>query len=333
MKPLLYFICVITIFLTGCKSQQDYANLEERLGFYEDEALKVDSLANEYRELEEKNRETEALLRQSLYDMEQLTVTNVSLNESFQELLRKYNQYVSQNEDIQTATAYEKLNLQEQLSAQQDALDVTQQKSTGLEYELYQERSKNSMMEYEFNEMETGIIDRDRRIRELESMLNVKEETMADLRVRINDLLLGFSASDLSVTERNGKLYLSLSQDLLFKSGSRTVDSKGKQALRQLADLLSKNQDIDITVEGHTDADGSASTNWDLSVDRATAVVKVLISYGISPDRILASGRGEHYPVASNQSTAGKAQNRRTEIIISPKLDELYNLLSPGANN
>ncbi|MEN0006565.1 MAG: OmpA family protein [Bacteroidota bacterium] len=333
MKHILLVISVGALLLAGCRSQKEFEDLEQRLGFYEDEALKVDSLTNEYRELEEQNKETEQMLKQAYYESEQLVVTNVSLNESFQELLKKYNQYIQQNEDIQAATAYEKLNLQEQLAAQQGALDINQQRSVDLEYDLARERSKSSVMEYEFGEMEAGLIDRDRRIRELEAMLNVKEETMSDLRTRLNDVLMGFSANDMSVVERNGKLYLSLSQDLLFRSGSKAVDYKGKMALKQVANILKQNADIDIEVEGHTDADGSPTANWDLSVDRATAVVKVLISYGVSPARVTASGRGEHMPVATNQTTAGKAANRRTEIIISPKLDELYNLLGNNAQN
>ena len=124
-------------------------------------------------------------------------------------------------------------------------------------------------------------------------------------------------------------MYLSLSQNLLFPSGSDEIDWKGRQALMKLADALKSNPDIDITVEGHTDTDGTAAKNWDLSVLRATTVVKLLSSYGVPSDRLIASGRGFYAPIASNDTPQGKGLNRRTEIILSPQLDELYNLIRP----
>ncbi|MBK7870628.1 MAG: OmpA family protein [Saprospiraceae bacterium] len=148
-----------------------------------------------------------------------------------------------------------------------------------------------------------------------------------NLRTTVSGALTGFSDTDLTVEEKNGRLYVSLSQELLFRSGSDNVESKGRQALKQLADVLKKNPEIDITVEGHTDDVGNAASNWDLSVMRATSVVKVLTTYGIEPERVTASGRGLYAPIASNATATGKAQNRRTEIILSPKLDQLYQLL------
>jgi chemotaxis protein MotB len=113
----------------------------------------------------------------------------------------------------------------------------------------------------------------------------------------------------------------------LFASGSKTINTQGRQAIKQLAGVLNVNPDINITVEGHTDTDGEAAFNWDLSVGRATTIVKELTTNGVAPERVIAAGRGEYFPVAPNTTAQGKAQNRRTEIILTPKLDVLYDLL------
>jgi chemotaxis protein MotB len=150
---------------------------------------------------------------------------------------------------------------------------------------------------------------------------------MAQLRTNLNQALLGFTAADMSISEKDGKLYVSLSQNLLFKTGSDQIDFRGKNALKQVAEALNANPDIDIMVEGHTDSDGAPAANWDLSVRRATAVVKILSDFGVSPARMTAAGRGLYAPVAPNDSAANKALNRRTDIILSPKLDQLYQMI------
>jgi len=151
---------------------------------------------------------------------------------------------------------------------------------------------------------------------------------LTGLRSKVNQALLGFTDADLSVSERNGKIYVSLSQNLLFATNSDNIDWKGKKAIRSLADVLKQNPDINITVEGHTDPDGSPAKNWDLSVRRATAVVKILTETNVNAERITASGRSFYYPIASNATAAGKAKNRRTEIILSPRLDQLYKIIN-----
>ena len=139
---------------------------------------------------------------------------------------------------------------------------------------------------------------------------------------------MGFTDSDLTISEKNGKIYVSLSQNLLFASGSDKIDWKGKKAIIQVAQVLNSNQDILVNVEGHTDSDGNPNSNWDLSVRRATAVVKVLTGQGVDAKRVTASGRAFYDPIAPNNSAANKAKNRRTEIILSPKLDLLYDIIN-----
>ncbi|MTB51234.1 OmpA family protein [Lewinella sp. W8] len=176
--------------------------------------------------------------------------------------------------------------------------------------------------------LEQDLTARSQRIAELERAIQEKEARIEAIRTTIDRTLRGFSASDLTVREQDGKIYVSMSQDLLFPSGSKTINAKGKDALAQLAGALVANSDIAITVEGHTDSDGNENTNWDLSVDRAVSVLKELTKNGVDPTRIIASGRGEYFPVDNNETREGKARNRRTEIILTPKLDALYRLLN-----
>lgn len=186
----------------------------------------------------------------------------------------------------------------------------------------------------ELKEKERLIQDREKSLSDLRKKLSRQDSLTKRLNDIIRNALLGFNADELSVEIKNGKVYVSMSDKLLFKSGSSSIESKGKDALKLLADVLDKNTDIDILVEGHTDnvpmkGSGDIKDNWDLSVVRATSIVKILTQeYKIPPTRVTAAGRGEFFPKASNETTEGRAKNRRTEIILSPKLDEIMKLLN-----
>ncbi len=330
MKYLAFFLFSALIAFSSCVTQKEYSELEEQKKYYEGEAQLADSLRNEYNKLAEENRQLEIEVRNARLELEQYVVTNKSLYRSYQELLERVDQLADERNEIDQTASYEKYNLQRQLSDQQYSIDESKQRLEGLEYELYQKDTRLNTMEYDYNSMEGALQERNIRIKELEQMLNMKEDNMDDVRERLNTMLLQFSSSDLSVEGRAGKLYVSLSSNLLFPSGSTRIDREGQRALRELAEALKASPDIDIMVEGHTDADGNALSNWNLSVDRAVAVTNLLVSNGVDPTRITASGRGEYQPKASNNTAAGKAQNRRTEIVLSPELDELYEFLSGG---
>ena len=174
--------------------------------------------------------------------------------------------------------------------------------------------------------------DREMTINELQDMINAQNNKVKALLGSVQDALLGFSSDELSVTQKNGKVYVAMSDKLLFESGSAKVDKRGKEALAKLADVLNKQNDIDVFIEGHTDNKPINTVqfkdNWDLSVIRATSVVRILTKdYGVSSLQIQPSGRGEFMPVASNETADGRSKNRRTEIIMAPKLDKLMQLL------
>jgi chemotaxis protein MotB len=185
----------------------------------------------------------------------------------------------------------------------------------------------------ELNAKEKLLTEREQTLEEMNKVIARQDSITKRLNSILRNALLGFNSDELSVEIKNGKVYVSMSDKLLFKSGSSAVEAKGKEALKLLGGVLDKNIDIDILVEGHTDnvpiKTSVYKDNWDLSVARATSIVRILAAdYKIAPTRMTASGKGEFFPKASNDTPEGRAKNRRTEIILSPKLDELMKLLN-----
>lgn len=185
----------------------------------------------------------------------------------------------------------------------------------------------------ELNKLNDDLDKKQLRLYELESILRKQDSILNVLNTSVKNALLGFNADELSVEMKNGKVYVSMSDKLLFKSGDARVESKGKEALKKLAEVLNKNTDVSIAIEGHTDnvpiKTAIYKDNWDLSAARATNVVRLLTDeFKMDAHRLTASGKGEYFPVADNTSVEGKAKNRRTEIVLSPKLDELMKLIS-----
>jgi chemotaxis protein MotB len=197
-----------------------------------------------------------------------------------------------------------------------------------LDQRLKEREANLEQMSGSKTKLESTLAEREKRVNELEKMLNDQKERANALKNNLTNALKSFSASDLTVEEREGKVYVSLSQKLLFATGSKSIDNQGKLAISKLAEVLKKNKETLITVEGHTDSDGDDLANWNLSVGRATTIVGEMIKSGVEPDQLIASGRGEHHPVSDNGSPEGKAKNRRSEIIITPDLSKLYQLIN-----
>lgn len=174
--------------------------------------------------------------------------------------------------------------------------------------------------------------ERERLINELQGIINAQNERVAQILNSVQDALLGFGSEELTVTQKDGKVYVAMSDKLLFQSGSAKLDKRGKEALEKLAEVLNSQNDIDVYIEGHTDSKpintAQFKDNWDLSVIRATSVVRILTQeYGVNPLKVVPSGRGEFMPVDDNETNEGRSKNRRTEIIIAPKLDKLLQIL------
>jgi chemotaxis protein MotB len=181
--------------------------------------------------------------------------------------------------------------------------------------------------------LSTSLMEREKKVQELEQILANKDKAVQDLKNRISNALLNFKENDLTVKVKNGKVYVSLAEQLLFGSGSITVDAKGVTALQQLAKAIKDQKDIQIMIEGHTDnvpiskKSQYMQDNWDLSVMRATSITKILTKAGVAASQVTAAGKGEYSPLAANDNPQNKQKNRRTEIIITPNLDELFKIL------
>ncbi len=184
------------------------------------------------------------------------------------------------------------------------------------------------------DELTNELEKKNARMAELEKILDTQKKTVQDLKNKVSDALLGFENNGLTVTNKNGKVYVSLDEKLLFKTASWEIDANGRNALKKLAGVLEKNPGIQVTIEGHTDnvpynpGSSQLKDNWDLSVKRATTVVRVLLEGSkIRPERLTASGRSEYQPVDITNTTEARQKNRRTEIILTPDLTELYKLI------
>ena len=212
-------------------------------------------------------------------------------------------------------------NTGDQMSAQIKKLlrDTTQM---GNSIRQYQSMLSTNMTEQEklnalLSQKKNELSERERTINELQDMINAQNEKVKQLLNSVKDALLGFSTEELTVREKDGKVYVAMSDKLLFQSGSARLDKRGEEALGKLAEVLNKQTDIDVFKD-----------NWDLSVIRATSVVRILIkNYGVNPLQIQPSGRGEYMPVDDNETAEGRSKNRRTEIIMAPKLDKLMQML------
>lgn len=195
-----------------------------------------------------------------------------------------------------------------------------------------------SRMLQELQRNQADLEERSQRVEELESLLKAREEAISAIRRQVSDALLGFEGKGLTISTRDGKVYVSMEDKLLFRSGSYEIGRDGEKAVRDLAKVLAANPDINVMVEGHTDdvrytPNAYLKDNLDLSAKRATTVVRLLLeNKEIAPERIVAAGRGESLPVAEGKTAEARAKNRRTEIILTPKYDELMKLMETTNN-
>ena len=185
------------------------------------------------------------------------------------------------------------------------------------------------------NKSKEELADQQKKLESLQALLEQQKKNADALRQKMADALVKFNSNELTVTVKNGKVYVSLQENLLFPSGSALVNPKGKEALGKLAEVLNLDSDINVNIEGHTDSIPIRSKfedNWALSTARATSIVRILTKdYKVDPIRVVASGHSQYDPIDSNSLPDGRAKNRRTEIILTPKLDELYNLINASS--
>ncbi|MBN2747386.1 MAG: OmpA family protein [Bacteroidales bacterium] len=249
-----------------------------------------------------------------------------SISKSYNELLQKHNDLLAGNERETKKILEELRSAQTDLMRREDSL-------AALEREYQVKRTELEKLATELNAARDALAEKELAYNALRREVAKKDSIMNALRDNVAKALTGFENNGLTITNRNGQVYVSMDEKLLFASGSFTVNPKGQEALIKLAKVLETNSDIRILVEGHTDSvpyrgSGNLNDNWDLSVKRATSIVRVLTANSkIDAQRITAAGRGEFLPVDSNKNADGRAKNRRTEIILQPDLEKLYELV------
>jgi len=278
-----------------------------------------------------------------------------ALNADSEVVLNDKNTLQNQFDQLQKdydATVLERNQLQQDVAALQKKYDTLNDSYTALEQNSSNaiadniQKNRELLAQLEAKEMalaaendrllklEADMQERSQRIAELEALIASKDQAMQDLKNAISKALTAFEGKGLTVEQRDGKVYVSMENKLLFQSGSWAVGSEGRKAIEQLGTVLGDNPDIAVLIEGHTDNDpfssrGQIANNWDLSTKRATAIVQILSeNTAISPESLTAAGRGEFAPIASNETTEGKSKNRRIEVVLTPKLDEISKLLN-----
>lgn len=273
---------------------------------------------------------------------------NASLETAHSQLIKNYDslryhygelvgQYEKQSQLLATtsgtlATLQDAYTALEQNS--NEALQASIEKNRGLLEEIQIKEGELLSERTRLDSLSKELSSRIARVEELEKLVTDKEALMNALKTALTDALVSFKGNGLSVEQRDGKVYVSMENKLLFQSGSWSVANTGKQALKKLGNVLAANPEIAVLIEGHTDSDpyignDNLSGNWDLSTKRATEIVKLLLKNNkIKAENLTAAGRGQHQPLATNKTAAGKAKNRRIEVILSPKLDKITALLS-----
>ena len=219
----------------------------------------------------------------------------------------------------------------------QNQLDACNEQVKNLNQSSASLQNENAAIQNDLKVLSTQskmtIAEQARRLKSLQDMIQVQKDVMSNLKNSIANALTNYKSDELSVYTKDGNVYVSLQEKLLFKSGSDQVDPKGREALKSLAQVLNNTKDITVLIEGHTDnvpiKTKLFQDNWDLSTARATSIVRILtMDNGFDPNRITATGRSEFHPVGSNDTAEGRAGNRRTEVILSPDMKELYKLLN-----
>ena len=315
-KKILVLSLIISV-SSSCVSSKIYKELDG----------KYTSLKNDYDSLSTQN---EAVISE-----------RNSLQNQLDQLQKKYDSLMSDRNTLQQELTalhkkYEALNESYSALEQNSSKEIADniQKNRELLAQLEAKELALAAENDRLLKLEADMQERSQRIAELELLITSKDQAMRDLKNAISSALTAFEGKGLTVEQRNGKVYVSMENKLLFKSGSWAIGSKGRIAIEQLGSVLADNPEIAVLIEGHTDNDpfssgGQIANNWDLSTKRATAIVQILSeNASINPESLTAAGRGEYAPIASNDDTEGKAKNRRIEVILTPKLDEISKLLN-----
>lgn len=324
-------LIILSIFIiSSCITPKVYNELLDKHEIAKKNLTKNEKLILELREnLDDKERDItnlNALVEQLRKDSIALNNDLVACQKKYDDLSTTYDLLTSKSSRYMAEKAKETKELLNQLETTQSELFAKEDQLNKSTLEL--EEKERKLLDSQ-NELELRSL----RVAELEAIINRKDSMVTALKQKISKALIGLEGDGLTIEQRNGKVYISLEEDLLFASGKYEINQTGKQALDKLSDALSYQKDLEILVEGHTDSiplsgRGLVKDNWDLSVMRATSVVKRLTSNtNLDPTQLIAAGRSEFVPISSNETSEGRGENRRIEMILSPNLDDLFKLL------
>lgn len=313
----LLILLFISIGLTSCVTTKKFRDMETKYydAFDDIQKLKID--------LEILNTQNESLIK----DTTDLGAKLQEKIDDYENLSKSYQILsLTKKKEIEGKTS-EIVELQNQLLDKEEELKKRESSLEALAKEL-------GLLESDLKTLQTELLKKEASLKELEGILAKQKLAVESLKKKVSEALLVFENKGLTVNVKNGKVYVSLDEALLFASGSTKVDTKGEEALKNLAKVLETNTDISVLIEGHTDnvpyvsSSGCIKDNWDLSVMRATSIVRILLKHGkIEPSRLIPAGRGEFLPIDATDTKEARAKNRRIEIILTPKLDELFQII------
>ena len=320
MYRLFSFVAIVSFALVACVPAKKYNDLLKKEQACTEELEKYKSSSNQYesvaKDMQTKYDVASKELAKIKQDTSVLGIKWRVLNRDYFKLQSEYESLEKSFDKLKNLSAKETAVLQADLEAKNKELQSKEDALIKLDNEL---KNKQKLLE-----------ERERRVNELEEAIRKKDQAVELLKAKVANALRGFENQGLTVVQKNGRIYVSLEAKLLFKPGSTVVEQEGRKALVELGKVLETEKELEIVVEGHTDTDKMTAAshprnNWELSVLRATSVVDILLANSaMNPMQIMAGGRGEFYPVDVND----KSKNRRIEVIISPNLNELFEIIS-----
>jgi len=322
----------LIVFSVSCVSGKKFSSLQDTSKQFmnERDAFKTDNIGLEMqnKELKAKLASLEKQLGSVEQDITSAQAERDKATDDFNRISSKYTELQNAQDDLIKGNVKETQKLLSELQTAQSNLQKKEDLLRQLEQNLDTKKSALDELTFELEK-------RNARLAELQKILDAQKKLVEDLKAKVSEALLGFENNGLTVTMKNGKVYVSLDEKLLFQTASWDIDANGKNALKKLAGVLEKNPDIQVTIEGHTDnvpynpGNSQLKDNWDLSVKRATTVIRVLLEGSkIDPKRLTAAGRSQYMPVDNRSTTDARQKNRRTEIVLTPDLTELYNLIN-----
>lgn len=341
-----FAIIILTLFLaSGCVSKKKYVEMTAEKVSYESKYKKLQKEKIELDELYSDCNKTVLELSANVKSLENDTnILASSLRakeKNYKILQNSYDMMVEKTETKLSKKEKEIIELQNQLITASNKVKDRENELLLIAQDLYDQKQEFEKIRSEFmttkntlDKTQKSLSEKEKKLLELETALNKQDSLVNALKTRVSKAFLGYEDKGLKVEMKNGKVYVSLEEKLLFETGSTTINGKGEEALIKLAKILESDPDINVMVEGHTDdipykvPVNGIKDNWDLSVMRATTIVRIILKNGeIDPVRVIPAGRGPYVPIDNASTPEARAKNRRIEIILTPKLDELFKMI------